>query len=350
MDIQNDCSFSLDLDEPCENLLSSLNLEPCPEGSKYDLRSLKLNGKLLGLPPFVTLLSGLTDLCISSVTLTLDLISALSNLDKLLYLKLVANLLEDFKIAHGAFPSLRCLCFQVQNLTSGLLTIQQGALPNLVSLQLLYQGLVGLSGINIRHFRHLKEVTIDDKVTAQTRKDWEQAAKKHPNRPRVIMLVSTPSRIEREELAANPIQRVVLESNPSESDEHGPCVAVAQQSFDDKLDSSIELEQMRLSQSSPWTEAINNPAIGTATMASSSTPIPRHAAESVPLSQVPITEAGELNFIEQTLWLNAAEEPENDEHRSEVRVQDDQVVGVRQHEHMTFTEEMDAIMVLVEHR
>lgn len=76
------------------------------------------------------------------------------------------------------------------------------------------------------------------------------------------------------------------------------------------------------------------------------------------LSQVPITEAGELNFIEQTGHrLNAAEElqvaspplptnkplmeakePENDEHRSEVRVQDDQVVGDRQHEHMTFTE------------
>lgn len=105
-------------------------------------------------------------------------------------------------------------------------------------------------------------------------------------------------------------------------------------------------------------------------MESSTTPIPLHAAESVLLSQVPITEAGELNFIEQTGHrLNAAEElqvaspplptnkplmeakePENDEHRSEVRVQDDQVVGDRQHEHMTFTEEMDPIMVLVEHR
>lgn len=66
----------------------------------------------------------------------------------------------------------------------------------------------------------------------------------------------------------------------------------------------------------------------------------------VQLSQVPVTEAGELNFMEQTgNRLNAAEEPlmeaeepENDERRSEVRAQDDQVVGDGQHEHMTFTE------------
>ncbi|KAK1632861.1 hypothetical protein QYE76_007176 [Lolium multiflorum] len=180
-------SLSLDSEECSEDMLSSLYFEPCPEGSKYDIRSLKLHGKLLQLPPFVTLLVGLKELSISSATLTRGLLSSLINLGNLLYLKLIANQLENFEMRKGAFPSLRRLCFVVRSLASPLPAIEQGALPNIVSLQLLCPGLVGLSGIKIRHLRHLKEVTIDRAVSDQTRTDWEEATKNHPNRPRLLL-------------------------------------------------------------------------------------------------------------------------------------------------------------------
>ncbi|CAL4898112.1 unnamed protein product [Urochloa decumbens] len=280
IDKDNDCSLSLDFEETRENFLSSLNLEPCSEGSKYDLRSLKLHGKLPLLPPFVTLLSGLTDLCITSATLTRGLLSVLGNLGKLLYLKLIADLLEGFEIKHGAFPSLRRLCFQVQHLElapstteqGARATIEQGALPNLVSLQLLCRDLVvALSGNDFKHFNYLKEVTIDaDEVSAQARR-WEQTAKNHPNRP-TLKLIKT--------------------ANQIESEEPEPCAmrekrkrCLAPPSLNDELDTS--LKKMRLSESSSWNQVIVHPVMGANTMASSSVPIPLHADESGSWMQQP---------------------------------------------------------------
>nr|BBF89600.1 NBS-NBS-LRR type disease resistance protein-like [Oryza glaberrima] len=245
-----DRSLSLDSEECPENFLSSLDLETCSEGSKYALRSLKLNGELHRLPPFVTLLSGLTELCISSATLTQGHLSALINLNRLLYLKLVAYKLVNFEIKHGAFPSLRRLCFVVKSVTSALPTIEHGALPNLISLQLLCQGLVGLSGIEIKHMKYLKEVTINSGVAIQ----WEQAAKNHPNRPKILILRKV---------------------NPMESEEpERPCaireqrkISVAQTtSLDDGLDSS--LNKMRLSKpSSSRLQVFVHPVVITATEA-----------------------------------------------------------------------------------
>uniref|UniRef100_A0A0D9XVF3 NB-ARC domain-containing protein n=1 Tax=Leersia perrieri TaxID=77586 RepID=A0A0D9XVF3_9ORYZ len=244
-------SLSLDSEECSENFLSSLDLEPCSADYKYHLRSLKLHGKLIRLPPFVTLMSGLTELCISSATLTEDHLSALLNLNSLLYLKLIADKLENFEIKNGAFLSLRRLCFVVKSMTSALPTIMQGALPNLVSLQLLCRCLAGLSGIEIRNLKHLKEVTIDSAVTAQTRKDWEQAAKNHPNRPKVLLF---------------------RKADLIESEEPGrPCaigekrkISVAQTTGSDYgLDSS--LKKMRLSEhSSSRVQVIVHPVVVTA--------------------------------------------------------------------------------------
>ncbi|XP_006663110.1 disease resistance protein RGA4-like [Oryza brachyantha] len=228
IDRDNDRSLSLDSEECRENFLSSLDLEPCSEGFKYHLRSLKLNGKLLRLPPFVTSLSGLIELCISSATLTQHHLSPLINLNRLLYLKLIADKLENFEIKCGAFLSLRRLCFMVKSVTSALPKIERGAVRNLISLQLLCQGLVGLSGIEIRYLKHLKEVTIDSGVTPQTKQDWEQAAKNHPNRPRVLLF-----------------RKVDL----MESKEPGISCAIREKRkyrSDDELDSS--LEKMRLSE------------------------------------------------------------------------------------------------------
>nr|ALO70071.1 NBS-LRR-like resistance protein [Oryza sativa] len=117
IDRDSDRSLSLDCEECSENFLSSIDLEPCSEDSKYHLRSLKLHGKLLRLPPFVTSLSGLTELCISSAILTQDHLSALIKLNRLLYLKLIADKLENIEIKIGAFPSLRRLCFVMKIMT-----------------------------------------------------------------------------------------------------------------------------------------------------------------------------------------------------------------------------------------
>ncbi|XP_015693092.2 disease resistance protein RGA4-like [Oryza brachyantha] len=211
-----DHSLSLDSEECPENFLSSLDLKTCSEGSKYALRSLKLNGKLHQLPPFVTLLSGLTELCISSATLTRNHLSALINLNRLLYIKLVAYKFNNFEIKPGAFPSLRRLCFVVKSVTSALPTIKHGALPNLISLGLLCQGLVGLSGIEITHMKHLKEITINSGVDVQ----WEQAAKNHPNRPKVLFLtkVSLVEREDNERTCAVREQSKICKAQPTSSD------------------------------------------------------------------------------------------------------------------------------------
>ncbi|PAN21692.2 hypothetical protein PAHAL_3G485600 [Panicum hallii] len=244
IDRHNDCSLSLDCKETYENFLSQLNLEPCSEGSKYDIRSLKLQA-----------------------TLTQGLLSALANLGKLLYLKLVADLLEGFEIKHGAFPSLRRLCFHVQSLALAPPTIEEGALPNLVSLQLLCRDLVvGLSGMDIRHFKHLKEVKIDAEASAEEIQRWEHAAQKHPNRPRAV-LVKTDNQIESEEPGLGPC--AMREKRKRCQAE--PCL-------DDALDSS--LKKMRLSESSSWSQAIVHQVMGADTMSSSSIAVPLHADES----------------------------------------------------------------------
>lgn len=257
MDRASAHSLSLDSEECSEDFLSSLDFKPCSEGSKYDLRSLKLHGKLLQLPPFVTLLSGLTELCISSATLTGDLLSSLVNLGSLLYLKLIADHLVNIEMKNGAFPSLRRLCFVVQSLTSALPTIEQGALPNLVALQLLCRGLVGLSGIEIRHLKHLQQVTVDYGVTDQTRQDWERAAKNHPNRPRLLLHKSVdPMECE------GPGQEAC-----AVSEKRKRCAV--QTSMDDGLGSS--LKKMRLSESSSRLQLIVHPVLVRGTRPSNST-------------------------------------------------------------------------------
>uniref|UniRef100_A0ACD5WCR2 Uncharacterized protein n=2 Tax=Avena sativa TaxID=4498 RepID=A0ACD5WCR2_AVESA len=179
-------SLSINSEECPGELLSSIDFETCPDGFIYEMTSLKLQGGLLGgLPPFVTVLSGLTELCISSATATLtrDLQSALFGLRCLLYLKLIAHQLESFEMRNGTLPSLERLCIVLQSPAPALPEMERGAVPNLVSLQLLCPWLDGLSGMNIWHLGRLKEVTIHAGVTGRTWQAWEGAAKNHPNRP-----------------------------------------------------------------------------------------------------------------------------------------------------------------------
>lgn len=159
------------------SLLNSLDT-PC------ELTSLKLHGELRSLPRFVKWHTGLVELCLSSITVTRDVLSDLYNLKCLLYLKLISDCLDEFVIPQGAFRSLRRLCFKVQ--VSVFPRIEAGALRDLVSLQLLCRHLVGLAGIEIEDLRELKEVTLDSEVSRYTKESWETRARQHPNRPRIL--------------------------------------------------------------------------------------------------------------------------------------------------------------------
>ncbi|XP_015698140.1 disease resistance protein RGA4-like [Oryza brachyantha] len=171
----------------------SLNFDNCPEDFLYKLkaqcylRSLKLHGKLLKLPQFVVQLRGLQELCISSSPkLSAGLLSALSNLRKLKYLKLIADELDKFIIKDNGLPSLLSLCFVLIRPTFPVM--KENALRFLKSLHLLCENLDGLSGININGLKRLEEVILHANVKETTQVAWESAAMEHPNRPKVLVL------------------------------------------------------------------------------------------------------------------------------------------------------------------
>ncbi|CAD6257493.1 unnamed protein product [Miscanthus lutarioriparius] len=172
-------SLSLYLDGYSQDFLKELKA-PC-----Y-LRSLKLQGRLLELPGFVTALRRLRELCLQSTKLTADLLLALTNLKHLQYLKLIADELEEITIKNKALPRLLCLCFVLQRPTFS--KIEEGALPFLESLQLLCKDMDGLSGIQIKGFTRLREVTLDIRATNGTKVNWVRVTKEHPNKPKVLLL------------------------------------------------------------------------------------------------------------------------------------------------------------------
>ncbi|KAL6629395.1 hypothetical protein ACP70R_029160 [Stipagrostis hirtigluma subsp. patula] len=148
------------------------------------LSSLKIQGKLCSLPPFVTKLDIITELCLSSPDkITGHVLAALSNVRSLHYLKLVTSELEKFVIEQGALRSLRRLCIVARSMAG--LENQEGALPHLESLWLLCKDLSGLCGTRIEWLVRLKEIVLDDGVSHETRKEWNEAAKNHLRRPRV---------------------------------------------------------------------------------------------------------------------------------------------------------------------
>ncbi|KAI4968806.1 hypothetical protein ZWY2020_046136 [Hordeum vulgare] len=152
------------------------------------LSSLKVQGSLSQSPQFVMYLRGLKELCLTYTNLKgAELLAGLCNLQLLVCLKLVEVDLADLDINIGDFPSLQRLCLVVEK--PRFLTIKHGALPRLVSLQLLCKDLVGLcDGIKVERFEALEEVALDSMLNQQTIQLWENELKKHPKRPRVILL------------------------------------------------------------------------------------------------------------------------------------------------------------------
>jgi len=211
-------SLSLHFDDGTENILNSLKA-PC-----Y-LRSLKLKGTLLELPQFVISMRGLRELCLSSKKLTAGLLAALANLKDLQHLKLIADVLEDFIIEDQALPGLLHLCFVLQRAT--LPTIEEGALPYLISLKLICKDLVDLADIEINRLTCLKEVSLDHRVAPETRETWEKAAKEHPNRPKVL-LVNAADESESEAADCSVASMPAV----SEAKETSPTSEVAVQEYD----------------------------------------------------------------------------------------------------------------------
>lgn len=176
-------SLSLHLMNSSANILHSLR-----DCFGY-LSSLKLHGALSGLIQFATSLCGLTELCLSSTNDLMNTdISILRRLIHLEYLKLVNVSLGGFTITRSDFPRLLRLCIVQSTVTTAPPTIEKGALRYLISLRLLNKDLGDLCGIEIRLHEDLQEVALDSEINQEAKRDWEEAARNHPKRPRVLYL------------------------------------------------------------------------------------------------------------------------------------------------------------------
>ncbi|EMS48572.1 Disease resistance RPP13-like protein 4 [Triticum urartu] len=174
-------------------------------GHVCHLSSLKLHGNSTPaiLPKFVALFRDLTKLSISTtVSVTQYLLSVLGDMPVLLYLKLAANSVDGLVIQHGKFRSLHCLCLELKVVGTSVLTIEDGAQSEIITLELICKNLVGLSGIEIIHLRQLKEIALHPDVAEETRKAWEAEARNHHNRPNVLAIAGdleeTPAAVEEE--------------------------------------------------------------------------------------------------------------------------------------------------------
>lgn len=185
-------SLSLNFEGELTQDMLNFSLEKGKHSCCY-LGSLKLQGnKICSLPPFVALLGRLTKLGLSSPQLSLsqDFLAALSKVPRLAYLKLVATSLDKLVITKGALESLVRLSIVVVSMI-GQLEIQEGALPRLKSLQLLCKNLDGsFSGTSVlQSLGHLEDITLHRQLDDETKHEWKEAAKNHPNRRPKILFV-----------------------------------------------------------------------------------------------------------------------------------------------------------------
>ncbi|XP_047079588.1 disease resistance protein RGA4-like [Lolium rigidum] len=187
------------LDQLCQHYNSRV-------GQLYHLSSLKLHGdpNSATFPKFVALFRDLTNLSIlTTLSVTQHLLSVTGEMPVLLYLKMTAKSIDDgFVIQDGMFRSLQRLSLVLKVVGTSVLTIEDGAGPEIISLQLICKDLIGLSGIEIMHLRELKEIALHPDVDKETRKVWEAEARNHHNRPNVLAIAvdleETPTVVEKE--------------------------------------------------------------------------------------------------------------------------------------------------------
>uniref|UniRef100_A0ACD5VBU0 Uncharacterized protein n=1 Tax=Avena sativa TaxID=4498 RepID=A0ACD5VBU0_AVESA len=157
---------------------------------KGRLASLKLRGNLRQFPQFVEQLSAIEELCLWSTKLSwADILQGLSLLGVLKYLKLIEDNLGRIEILPAHLKSIgRISLVSVPALD---ITIQAGALPNLVSLHILCKDLLvmpGTPGIEITHMAKLKEVALHLQVGDAIKTRWQEAASGHPKRPELLLI------------------------------------------------------------------------------------------------------------------------------------------------------------------
>ena len=165
------------------------------------LASLKLQGKLSQFPPFVSQLSSIDELCLCSTGLSWeDIRAGLSYVDiqgelicvgGLKYLKLIENedTLGPIVIQPDHLKTIKRLSIVCNPRLD--ITIQAGALPDLVSLHMLCETLdvlPGPPGIEIAHMNQLEQVELHPQVQGRIRAQWQLAVDGHNNRPVPVLL------------------------------------------------------------------------------------------------------------------------------------------------------------------
>ncbi|KAE8813140.1 putative disease resistance RPP13-like protein 3 [Hordeum vulgare] len=179
-------SLSLNMNGAWSQDLLNFSLE---NDSSCYLSSLKLQGNnMSSLPSFISMLGGLTKLCLSFSHLQLSsgILQALNNVSGLKYLKLNATRLDGIVFEEDALGSLKRLCIVVEVMSG--LVIEKGAFPDLESLQLPCKDLNGFSSTRIQSLTRLKEVALHDGVSKGTKEDWKGATKNHPRHPKLLFV------------------------------------------------------------------------------------------------------------------------------------------------------------------
>ncbi|XP_020151047.1 disease resistance protein RGA4 [Aegilops tauschii subsp. strangulata] len=157
------------------------------------LDSLKLRGQLSRLPPFVAELSALEELCLWSTGLRWEVIrEGLSFVGGLKYLKLIEDNLGLIDIWYDHLISIERLSIVFNDPMLIDITIQDGALPCLVSLHIICPQLLLLPGralgIKIAHMTQLNEVALHPDVDVGIKAEWQRAVDGHTNRPVPVLL------------------------------------------------------------------------------------------------------------------------------------------------------------------
>jgi disease resistance protein RPM1 len=153
------------------------------------LTSLNLCGTVtLSRPVNTALLISVQELCLSWTNLSgAQIQQALSNLRcQLKFMKLVEKKLMGLEIRNNVpFKDLERLCLVGEQSLERII-IQD--LSKLVSLHLLCEALAALPGIQITSLRNLKEVGLHSEVHGDIKRRWEDAAKDHQRKPKVVSI------------------------------------------------------------------------------------------------------------------------------------------------------------------
>ncbi|XP_044959519.1 disease resistance protein RGA4-like [Hordeum vulgare subsp. vulgare] len=155
------------------------------------LDSLKLRGQLRRLPLFVVELSALEELCLWSTGLSWEVIrKGLSFVGGLKYLKLIEDNLGLIDIWNDHLISIERLSIVFNDPMLTDITIQDGALPCLVSLHIICPFLLPgrALGIKIAHMTQLNEVALHPDIDVEIKDEWQRVVDGHTNRPVPILL------------------------------------------------------------------------------------------------------------------------------------------------------------------